>query len=281
LWTLLPGDDAADGMEVEEIDSVLIGAMAAATETARARDKDFSFKKGDTEAIRDARRALARCGSEIASALRARPARHKDRTSAHKRRLEVAHNAYRAARSTLDGLLQWQHACVVSWSQARAPKTFWELQDETACDPGAPDQAGACLLQHQTNASGQRTSSDPTTLRNNMREECASVHRLAPTALLGEPYSHNIHEALAVLHLTSCDTLRANPAMVGKQSAVAVSAADPLGPMMELGAARNVRRDLSDAIKRHAVERAKQECRGQVVQAKFPDAVRRLNRDLE
>ena len=281
LWTLLPGDDAADGMEVEEIDSVLIGAMAAATETARARDKDFSFKKGDTEAIRDARQALARCGSEIASALRARPARHKDRTSAHKRRLEVAHNAYRAARSTLDGLLQWQHACVVSWSQARAPKTFWELQDETACDPGAPEQAGACLLQHQNNASGQRTSSDPTTLRNNMREECASVHRLASTALLGEPYSHNIHEALAVLHLTSCDTLRANPAMVGKQSAVAVSAADPLGPMMELGAARNVRRELSDAIKRHAVERAKQECRGQVVQAKFPDAARRLNRDLE
>ena len=281
MWELLPNEDALDEMEVDEIDSMLIDAMTGATETARARDKDFIFKKGDTDAIRGARCVLARCGSEIASSLRARPVRPKDRTTAHKRRLEKAHNAYRTAHSALDGLLQWQHAYVVSWSQARAPKTFWELQEETACDPGAPDQAGACLLQHHNDVSGKRISSDPATLRNNMREECASVHRLAPEAVLGERCSRNIDEALAVLHHTSLDTLRAVPTMAGKQSAVAASAADPLGPIAKLDAERNVRRNLTEAIRRHLVERAKQQCRGQVVQAIFPEAVCRLNRNLE
>ena len=280
LFKLLPVcDDECGDVDIDAVDATLVEAMILATDSTRAKQKQG--QKGDTAAVKAARILVAKCRTEVAAAVKARPRWPKDRMPSHKRRVEVAHAAVRAAQVKLDGLQQWQHASVLAWSQARAPKEFWRLMDESSRDPGEPDQAAACLLQHQTDSAGKRVSSDPAVLRRNMGEECASVHRLAPEVALGQRCSAAIDDALVVLHFESSATVAASleaQVTLPARSSVALSAADPLAPMAKVDALRGVRRDLRDAMNRYAVDRAKEDSRAQVAQRRFRPHIQRLNR---
>ena len=280
LFSLLPADDVDGEVDIDALDATLIDAMTRATNAARAKRKQG--QPCDTAATKAARLAVAKCRSEVSAAVKARPRRTKDRMPAHKHRVELAYAGLRTAQARLDELLQWQHAHTLSWSQARAPKEFWRLMDEASRDPGAPRQATACLLQHQNDASGKQVTSEPAVLRRNMGEDCARVHRLASEEDLGARCSTAIDDALAALHWENRATVEAAAAAgvpLRPFSAASLSAADPLAPMAKVDALRGVHRDLHDALSRHAVDRAKGECRAQVSQRLFRAHIAHLNRE--
>ena len=262
---------------------VTLRASAQARVEAKAHELDESDGPGQAS-LRSLRAAYLTARNELAAAAKARPSGvfKKHRTAEHNQLWSTKNKLCRIAHQALKNAEKRQHAAQQSRDHRRAPKKFWREQMRTAREMGTEDTVLNYLLDHQNDEQGRFLTSDPDQLRRNMQENRASTYAMRSEDQLGPACRDAVDESLVALHFANRDLLETNPAMRGRVSAAANSAADVCAPTADSDRRRGVQRDLSARLRHMELQRASTavHTKGQLVQRKFPAAAARLNRDV-
>ena len=283
IFAALQSVGGGDVDDIDTLNEVFTTASLQACDAARALSVSQE-SESETMTVRRARQVRHERWTELVDAMKARASRPSERTTEQRTRVKSANRLYQQANKVFLKCLGTQEASRLLNGHKRSPARFWAKMKKLASDPGMSDSsASSFLMDHQNDENQKFVTGDPAQLKENMRKDRQDTYAMKGESELGAVCVSVINRSLAELHTANKRIVNENPAMFGRVSAVAQSAADACAPMMEsderrgIWRARDVQEQIDD-LESSAASGGSSKCRS--VKNKYPEAAAQLQRPI-
>lgn len=159
-----------------------------------------------------------------------------------------------------------------------APSSAWEAMEAATMEQGATPAPLFKLCEALHDDDGRLLTTDLSTIQAIAWDERQKVYQYRQH--LGDECEASIDDALVGVSAQSKQTMEQFPSCFDDRSFVAISSADMAAPVKDIDRRRGYHRDLTDALLRFQLHRAKGETRGEQTQRLFPVECQQLQCDI-